>query len=137
MKQVVLVNASIPSWAPAGYREGKKMAEESAKAFVEESEAHGATILYPSGIFGTRYTKGGAGIPLTPFLWPASVVMTGFERLGGNAAIDAVFPGASVKPPISVGHVAAAAILGATDLSFRGKLYGFNVNEMAALDPVL
>lgn len=120
---MVLVNAVVPSFAPAGYREGKKMAEECAKAFAETSEEHGATILYPSMMFGTKYTKGGAVVPLTPFLWPISVLLR-------------VFPCTSGKRPINVTRVAAAAILAATDSSYYGKFYEFKVDEMATLDPV-
>ena len=133
IKQVVLVNAALTTLAPKGYCEGKVLASEAAKKFAEESEEHGATILYPSAIYGTRYTGAGMGIPLTPFLMPVSLALRGLETIGVSAAVDRVAPGLWVKSPISVESVAAAAVLGATDASFRGKLYEFDVDEMRNL----
>jgi hypothetical protein len=42
VSRVVLVNALMPSWAPPGYRNGKMMAEDCARKFVEEAGAASA-----------------------------------------------------------------------------------------------
>ena len=65
---MVLVNATMPSWAPRGYLEGKKIAERAAEEFAAASDENGATILYPASISGTRREKIGGSTVSLP-LW--------------------------------------------------------------------
>ena len=109
--RVVLVNATTPTWAPEGYREGKAMAEACASKFVDEGGGNrGALVLKPGAIYGTRHTSGGLPIPLGLVLGPASWLLGTLS--GPVAAATAAAPGlleGALVPPAPVERLAAAA----------------------------
>ena len=142
VSRVVLINALTPKWAPAGYVNGKKMAEESARSFVQgeveadaklsestqssaASNTKGALVLKPGAVFGTRRTAKGLPIPLGPVMAPVSWVLREKSPLSGVAAaarsaLPYVLEGALV-PPVSVEVLAEAAVEGAIDDAYAGR----------------
>ena len=76
--RVVLLNATIPAWAPSGYREGKAIAENAAVKFAETGST--AVVLKPSAIFGTRYFgEGHLPLPLWPAIYPVRFIVDMFR----------------------------------------------------------
>ncbi len=155
---MVLVNATMPRWAPSGYVKGKKMAEQCARDFVAYDPANaaapaaeptsppqataaapaaaaatlrGAVVLKPGAIYGTRHTPGGTPIPLAPLLAP---VAWGLKLLPGPAALltraaPALFEGL-VVPPVCVDALAAMVVRGATAPEFAGKITVLDAFEL-------
>lgn len=125
VSQIVILNATMPGWAPAGYVKGKHMAEACAEKFstTDESGAkRGALVLKPGAIYGTRHTPGGLPIPLAPVLAPVSFAL-GFLPGPVSAltrALPSLFEGALV-PPVSVEKLAEIAVDGAIDSRYAEK----------------
>ena len=115
MKKAVLVNATMPSWAPKGYRDGKLAAEEAAKAL---SENFSVTILKPSAIYGTRHLQNGMPLPLWPALAPVSWLLEKGKPLCDRAsgAFPSLFDGV-LAPPVPVDALASAAVHALTQSS--------------------
>mmetsp|Transcript_16078 Transcript_16078/g.18203 ORF Transcript_16078/g.18203 Transcript_16078/m.18203 type:complete len:260 (+) Transcript_16078:227-1006(+) len=136
IKQIVLLNASVPSWAPAGYREGKMAARESAEQFSELSPEHGAAILYPGGIYGTRYTASGIPIPLQVPMLPASYTLSLTAKLGINQALERTSPYLFkdfLCPMVSVERVSSKIVDAATKSEYFSKLTHISNDDI--LDP--
>ena len=134
--RVVLVSALVPQWAPPGYANGKKMAEECVVKFVEgSSKARGAVVLkpgaMPGAVVGTKHTESGHSIPLAPLLAPVQWALSSSNPLGLDAAAKAareagqnlgVDVGSLLVPPVDVKVLATAAVDGATDDAFAGAI---------------
>lgn len=127
VQRVALVSALMPQWAPAGYREGKLVAEAAAKAFADARGADAdadAVVLRPAAVYGTRHTEGGAGIPLWLAMKPASLVLQGLDRLGALGALHRALPyltEGAVEPPVSVDVVAACLADAVSSDAFKGR----------------
>ncbi|KAJ8605823.1 hypothetical protein CTAYLR_000591 [Chrysophaeum taylorii] len=109
--RTVLVNATMPRWAPSGYRDGKLDAEKAATGVV----------LKPSAIYGTRYHNG-IPIPLH-FLAPVSWVF----RLPIAGKLCELAPGlfeGALVPPVPVSKVAKAAFDACVTDDFRPAVLG-------------
>lgn len=132
--RVVIINAMMPAWAPAGYVDGKRMAEAAAAEFAAAAAldgdgadggtgSRGAVVLKPGAVYGTRYTKGGTPIPLAPVLAPVSWALTAMPGVvsGLTSALPSVLEGALV-PPVNVERLAEAAAEGATSDKYTGKV---------------
>lgn len=103
VKRAILVNATMPEWAPAGYRDGKIAAEKAAKELFDGA----AVVLKPSALYGTRY-ENGIPIPLTPILGPVAWLLRTVKPDPLVNALPYLLRGALV-PPVSVDAVAKAA----------------------------
>ena len=78
VKRLVLLSAHIPALMRSsrfGYYVGKQQAIEAAADYIRASADNAATVIYPSAIYGTRYTGGGTAIPLGLFMSPVAWVM--------------------------------------------------------------
>lgn len=106
--RLVLVNATLPSWAAAGYRKGKADAEAAAVAYAA-GDGRRALVLKPGAVSGTRRDLA-VPLPLWVALSPLTAAMTQF-RGATEAACRAVplLDGALV-PPAPVEALAAAAL---------------------------
>ena len=91
--RAVLINATMPTWIPRGYRDGKLAAESRALEV-------GASVLKPSAIYGVRF---GIPIPLKPVSWLFQKSI--FRSLEGVPFLRGV-----LDPPVHVDAVADAAI---------------------------
>mmetsp|Transcript_22922 Transcript_22922/g.26952 ORF Transcript_22922/g.26952 Transcript_22922/m.26952 type:complete len:239 (+) Transcript_22922:23-739(+) len=105
IKKVVLINASMPDWAAAGYRKGKLQAESCAKEFVKNDPTRSSLVLKPGAIYGTRYTQSGIPIPLTPILGPLSFAL---KSLPGG--VSGFLEGVGVLAPTHVDVLAKVAV---------------------------
>ncbi|GBG31500.1 MIOREX complex component 2 [Hondaea fermentalgiana] len=124
VKRLVLVSATMPQWAPSGYREGKRKAYDAAVDFANGGSDRSALILKPSGIYGTRHTEGGLPIPLWTVMAPASLAMQGLSRIGISDFIERSIPSVAkgvLSPLVSVEAVARAAVDGATMATLPGE----------------
>lgn len=104
IKTLVLQSADIPSILRRerfGYYVGKQMAYEAARAFVQEDSSRRASVLRPSGIYGTRHAKSGKAIPLTPALYPMHLLLNAMP-----GAVKNYLPSA----PVSVEQVAGVIV---------------------------
>lgn len=112
---LVLVGAAMPRLlVPRGYRDGKDDAEAAALVFADGW--HGAAVLKPGAVSGTRQLPGGSSVPLGSLLGPVSQAM---RALGLRA-----------HAPVDVRVLAAAAVDAATQPRFRKA---FTVVENAEL----
>lgn len=129
--RVVLVNATMPQWAPAGYVKGKKLAEAAATDFVNAADVHGAVVLKPGAIFGTRHDAP-VPLPLGLLLGPVSWVLRSAPGVttAASRTLPYLLEGALV-PPASVDNVAKAAVDGATRGEFSGTLTVVGAQDLA------
>jgi len=106
--RIVLISATMPSWAPIGYRLGKQMAIEAAK---EASASADVIVLRPSGIYGTRHTASGWPIPLGVVMFPASLLLQATEYIGLLPAMHRTMPftRGALEPMVPVENVARVA----------------------------
>mmetsp|Transcript_15617 Transcript_15617/g.51106 ORF Transcript_15617/g.51106 Transcript_15617/m.51106 type:complete len:269 (+) Transcript_15617:108-914(+) len=97
--KIVLVNATMPHWAPKGYRDGKLQAEAAAMRHKN------ATILKPSAIYGTRHHRGfPIPVPLAPISWLFQNTKPLCDKLNTFPIFHNV-----LVPPLHVDAVAHAA----------------------------
>jgi len=78
IKTLILQSADIPVTLRRksfGYYVGKQMAYEAAQTFVRQAPSRRVSVLRPSGIYGTRHSKNGRAIPLSPLLYPIHLVL--------------------------------------------------------------
>ena len=78
VKRLVLLSAHIPALMRSsrfGYYVGKQQASEAAADYTRASADNVATVIYPSAIYGTRYTGGGTAIPLGLLMSPVAWLM--------------------------------------------------------------
>lgn len=71
--RLVLLGAHLPSMIQTdkfAYAKGKRLCEEAAHAFVQESGQASAVILKPTAIYGTRYTPEGKAINIAAVMQP-------------------------------------------------------------------
>jgi nucleoside-diphosphate-sugar epimerase len=104
IKNLVLMSAHIPKLMQSqrfGYFVGKQLALQAAKEFSELSAQHSATVLYPSGIYGTRHTAGGVAIPLAPLMGPVAWIMGFLPQ-----SILRILP----ESPVSLNRVARSVV---------------------------
>lgn len=104
IKTLVLQSADIPRILRRqsfGYYVGKQMAYQAAKDFVAGNPASRASVLRPSGIYGTRHTKSGKAIPLTPALYPVHLLLNAMPGKVKNYLPSA---------PVSVEQVAGVIV---------------------------
>lgn len=129
VERLVVVGASIPSFVPgmawgvsagkgvftAGYSKGKRMAFDYARdEFVGSggsgsTNKHGAVVLQPGGVSGTRHANGVA--------MPLWIAMSPLSRMLNAFPIDAV----ANLAPTPVENVARAAVDAATNEAYAGK----------------
>lgn len=123
--RVVVVSATMPQWAPQGYRQGKLEMEDALTSLVSAegtSGTFGGVILRPAGVSGTRH-ESSMSVPLWVVMTPVSqamqVLSTPLKALA--KAAPSVFEGV-VDPFVSVDAVARAALGGVTSDEYGGKL---------------
>lgn len=78
VKNLLLLGAKIPSLLDKSwfaYAKGKGIALEAAKQFAQLSEQHFACVMQPGAIYGTRHTRKGSAIPLTPIMHPLAKII--------------------------------------------------------------
>jgi len=112
--KVVLVNATMPDWIPAGYGRGKCMAEEVAKKFVAD-KAGTAIVLKPGMIYGTRYA-GNIPLPLGLVGGPLRFLLDTFSDQASwlVSKLPYLLRGVLV-PPVSVDELSRTALIAAED----------------------
>lgn len=116
VKKAVVVGATMPTWAPKGYFDGKVAAERRALEFAKDGRE--AVVLKPSPIYGTR-RDGPFPVPLAPVLAPVSWLLRATRPI--NRAVIRVAPSlfdGVLVPPVPVAAVAAAAV----DNAVKSKL---------------
>jgi len=104
VKRVVLLSAHLPALMRSsrfGYYVGKQQAIKAATAYTSASENNAATVLYPSAIYGTRYTDAGTAIPLGWFMSPVAWLMRSLP-----AVVSSVLP----ESPVPLDRVALAVV---------------------------
>jgi uncharacterized protein YbjT (DUF2867 family) len=75
VKRLVLLSAHIPVLMRSsrfGYYVGKQQASEAAADYTRASADNAATVIYPSAIYGTRYTDAGTAVPLGLLMSPVA-----------------------------------------------------------------
>jgi len=109
LRKAVLVNATMPQWAPKGYRDGKLQAYAAAQRLANRSELE-ITVLKPTAIYGTRYERGWP-VPLAPALAPLSWLLQTARPVcdWASSAVPSLFDGV-LAPPVPVEAVADAAV---------------------------
>jgi len=114
--RAVLVGATMPSWIPEGYGEGKRMADEAARAYAAQKGV-AATVLKPGVVSGTRY-EGSVPIPVGAFMLPLTLFTKNLPGVakGVREALPGLAEGALVTPA-DVHQVAAAAMDAASGVS--------------------
>lgn len=121
IKNVVLMSADIPKVLQKqgfGYYVGKQLAIDAALQFAEGSGERRISVLKPSSIYGTRHTKGGTGLPLSPFMYPMSKAIQALPQSMRNHLMAA---------PVSVAQVAEVAL--SEGLNTDPEYTGFKVWE--------
>ncbi|XRB15044.1 NAD(P)-binding domain-containing protein [Pseudoscourfieldia marina] len=110
--RAVLVNAAMAEplvslgVVPRGYYDGKMMAREAARAFVDAEPATRSTaVLKPGPIHGWRAVAPGVAVPLSAAMVPAETVLRAVASPGSTLAD---------LTPVSVSRVAEVAIEQAT-----------------------
>lgn len=104
VKTIVLQSADIPHILQRqsfGYYVGKQMAYDAAKTFVQEDASRRVSVLRPAGIYGTRHSKTGKAIPLSPALYPMHLLINAMPQ-----ALKTYLPSA----PVSVEQVAGVIV---------------------------
>lgn len=104
VKRLVLLSAHIPAVMRSsrfGYYVGKQQASEAAADYAKAAEDNAATVIYPSAIYGKRYTGGGTAIPLGVLMSPVAWMMRCLP-----VVVSQFLP----ESPVPVQQVAAAAV---------------------------
>lgn len=104
INQVVLMSADIPKMlrkSGFGYYVGKQLALDAAREFAQADGDRRISVLKPSSIYGTRHTRSGMGLPLSPFLYPMHALIKALPQGVKDHVMSA---------PISVAQVAEVAV---------------------------
>lgn len=78
VKRLVLLSAHIPALLRSsrfGYFVGKQQAFEAALNYAAASDDNAITVIRPSAIYGTRYTRQGTAIPLAWLMAPIAALL--------------------------------------------------------------
>jgi nucleoside-diphosphate-sugar epimerase len=116
VKTLVLQSADIPAMLRRksfGYYVGKQMAYEAAQTFVQQDTLRRVSVLRPSGIYGTRHSKSGRAISLSPVLYPVHLTLNSMPN-----GLKNYLPSA----PVSVEQVAGVIVTESlkTDPNYTG-----------------
>ena len=125
VKRLVLLSAHIPAMMRSsrfGYYVGKQQASEAAAVYAKASEHNAATVIYPSAIYGKRYTGGGTAIPLGLLMSPVAWMMRCLPEL-----VSQFLP----ESPVAVQEVAAFAVDAAMATERRGLMVVENQDMLA------
>jgi nucleoside-diphosphate-sugar epimerase len=125
VKRLVLLSAHIPALMRSsrfGYYVGKQQACEAAADYTRASADNAATVIYPSAIYGTRYTGGGTAIPLGLFMSPVAWVMRCLP-----VVVSQFLP----ESPVRVQQVASSVVDAAMAVDSRGLLVVENQDLLA------
>lgn len=107
---IVLINATMPTWIAKGYRDGKLLAESEAHAFAKRNTNCRVLILKPSVINGSRKVFGSIHIPLWLVLSPLSYLMNIFKPAMEIVSKKFPFLNGLLFPPVHVEKLAHAAL---------------------------
>jgi len=125
VKRVVLLSAHIPALMRSsrfGYYVGKQQASEAAANYTRASADNVATVIYPSAIYGTRYTGGGTAIPLGLLMSPVAWLM---RRL--PVVVSRFLP----ESPVPLQQVASSVVDAAMAAERRGLMVVENQDLLA------
>jgi hypothetical protein len=120
-----LLSAHIPALMRSsrfGYYVGKQQASEAAADYTRASADNAATVIYPSAIYGTRYTGGGTAIPLGLLMSPVAWLM---RRL--PVVVSRLLP----ESPVPLQQVASSVVDAAMAADSRGLLVVENQDLLA------
>lgn len=132
IKKVVLINATLPSWAPSAYVKGKLEALNAAKEYESSSANNGAIVLFPAAINGTRKV-GNFSIPLWPILSPLSYLIKGIRASGIAEKLEKTSPKLFVgvlEPMVPVELVAKVAVESATQDKYNKTFTNFTNQDI-------
>mmetsp|Transcript_22878 Transcript_22878/g.40541 ORF Transcript_22878/g.40541 Transcript_22878/m.40541 type:complete len:258 (-) Transcript_22878:116-889(-) len=124
VNHIVIVGATLPSWAPSGYKEGKDQAEERVKGFVAAATGRTGVVVKPTGIYGEKFHKDGSSINLGLFMAPIAAVMRGMYQIGVTEKLESLWPSAfenTFAPLVPVEDVASAVVAGLQGEKFRSR----------------
>ena len=125
VKRLVLLSAHVPAVMRSsrfGYYVGKQQASEAAAGYAKASEDNAATVIYPSAIYGKRYTDGGTAIPLGVLMSPVAWVMRCLP-----VVVSQFLP----ESPVPVEQVAASVVDAAMAAERRGLMVVENQDMLA------
>ena len=125
VKRLVLLSAHIPALMRSsrfGYYVGKQQASKAAADYTSASADNAATVIYPSAIYGTRYTGGGTAIPLGLLMSPVAWLM---RRL--PVVVSRLLP----ESPVPLQQVASSVVDAAMAADSRGLLVVKNQDLLA------
>ena len=125
VKRLVLLSAHIPALMRSsrfGYYVGKQQAGEAAADYAKASVDNAATVIYPSAIYGKRYTGGGTAVPLGVFMSPVAWVMRCLPM-----AVSQFLP----ESPVRVQQVATSVVDAAMAAERRGLMVVENQDLLA------
>ncbi len=129
VKRLVLLSAHIPALMRSsrfGYYVGKQQASAAAAEYTKASEDNAATVIYPSAIYGKRYTAAGIAVPLGAFMSPVAWVMRSLPTV-----VSQFLP----ESPVPVQQVAACAVEAAMAADRRGLTVVENQDLWSLVSP--
>ena len=115
IKRLVVLGAHLPGPLRSdrfGYAKGKRLTMEAARDFVQRAPDHGAVVLQPSAIYGTRHSAAGTPIPLGRVLGPVARLQNSLPE-----PLKAFLP----EPLAPVQAVAGHAIAACLEPQYAGK----------------
>lgn len=113
--RLVVLGANLPELINTdkfAYAKGKRLCFEATQNFASKSNAHTATVLQPSAIYGVRYTATGKPLNIGLFMKPVAQLQGLMPKF-----LKRVLP----KQLVSVEAVAQAAVVACFDQSYEGK----------------
>jgi len=130
VKRLVLLGADIPSLMKRqgfAYYLGKLQVLAAAQEFADRDPEHCVTVLQPSAIYGTRHSKRGWAIPLSPFLAPIAWLINSMPEW-----LRRKLPAS----PVALESVARAAVSAARDTAASG-LHIIDSEQLRAISLVV
>lgn len=132
--RLVVVSATMPSFTPSGYKQGKQVAETAAQDYA--SSGLTSFIVRPSAIYGTRFTATGLPVPLWVVMKPLAVVLSALQTPFLWLERRMPWLEHAFEPPVDVNTLADTVVEAVTDERFSsGTCHIITNRDMVLNDP--